>query len=328
MVAEYGHHCVMAVKTAHARFPQKYLNEKMKDFPGGTWIVLEGTCGRTGQKLVAIGYKYNSKKVLHFVTTHGAGSTTKGKPYKMKYNDQYGNVCYRDVPRPAIISRNFEHSNCVDVHNQMRQSHLALEECWVTTNGWFRIFTTLIGMTVTDLWFLRESHNKTKDAADFEKESGTRKRKIVAFAGDLSESLLDMSERLEAEEKGNDNETEQQNILCREVGGARGSPTSSLTSCSNERRHERVFLTYKISKSAATRGKKIPVQARCMWCSRTEGKTCKTQLKCRQCGFGFCAERSGRKCWRLHVINDGPPEKKVTKPSKKRSRTNNVVSMP
>ena len=41
-VALAGHHACMLVKTAHSRSPNKFLDETMKDFPGGTWITLEG----------------------------------------------------------------------------------------------------------------------------------------------------------------------------------------------------------------------------------------------------------------------------------------------
>ena len=41
-VALAGHHACMMVKTAHSRSPKKFLDETMKDFPGGTWITLEG----------------------------------------------------------------------------------------------------------------------------------------------------------------------------------------------------------------------------------------------------------------------------------------------
>jgi hypothetical protein len=40
----------------------------------------------------------------------------------------------------------------IDTHNQARQYHLALEKKWVTQDCWFRVFTTLLGMTVTDAW--------------------------------------------------------------------------------------------------------------------------------------------------------------------------------
>ena len=71
----------------------------------------------------------------------------------------------------------------------MRQHNLALEECWVTNNGWFRLFTTFVGMTVTDCWFLRERPAGMSEDKD-------DKRRIVEFAGDLAESLLEMAERI------------------------------------------------------------------------------------------------------------------------------------
>ena len=41
-IALAGHHACMLMKTAHFRSPNKFLDETMKDFPGGTWIILEG----------------------------------------------------------------------------------------------------------------------------------------------------------------------------------------------------------------------------------------------------------------------------------------------
>ena len=60
-VAEAGDHAVMIVKTNHGRYPKAWLEEKMKDFPGGTWIVLQGKT-KKGVYLLAIGYKYSKKR--------------------------------------------------------------------------------------------------------------------------------------------------------------------------------------------------------------------------------------------------------------------------
>ena len=69
----------------------------MEDFPGGTWIVMEGRAEKEEVDLIAIGYKYNKRKVITFVTTRGAGKTTAGTPYKVKFPDRFGNVCVRHV---------------------------------------------------------------------------------------------------------------------------------------------------------------------------------------------------------------------------------------
>ena len=62
----------------------------MKDFPGGTLIVLEGTTEKEGVDLVMVEYKYNKSKVLCFVMTRGVGLTKKGKPYKEKFPNCFG----------------------------------------------------------------------------------------------------------------------------------------------------------------------------------------------------------------------------------------------
>ena len=106
----------MSVKTAHARFPKTFLEQKMANFPGGTWIVMEGTTDKEGAPLVAIGYKYNKKKVLSFITTRGAGSTKPGEPYVANFPDCFGNLCTRNVSRPQVLSEYFKYSNTIDVH--------------------------------------------------------------------------------------------------------------------------------------------------------------------------------------------------------------------
>ena len=151
-VGKTGNHCCFVIKTAHSRSPKFWLEDKMKDMPGGTWIVLEGKPEKEGIDLICIGYKYNKKKVLTFVMTRGAGSIKAGEPYQARFPDKYGNVCVRHVMRPAILSQYFKFSNCVDLHNQSRQFDLALEEKWVTQNPYFRLYTTMIGMTVVDAW--------------------------------------------------------------------------------------------------------------------------------------------------------------------------------
>ena len=115
--------------------------------------------------LVANGYKYSRKKCLLCVCTPGAGKTTSGAPYKATFPDTYGNVQSRDVARPAVISRHFSHSDGIDIHNHIRQHILALESSRRTVGSWFRLMTTMFGITVTDAFLtaayrkeLRDSH--------------------------------------------------------------------------------------------------------------------------------------------------------------------------
>ena len=55
------------------------------------------------RSLIAIGYKYNTRKVLSFIVIDNAGSTKTGIPYLSKYTDQFTNVAIRPVARPLVM---------------------------------------------------------------------------------------------------------------------------------------------------------------------------------------------------------------------------------
>ena len=107
-------------------FPNKYIKDKLKDAPSGTHIMLKATYQEVD--LITVGYRYSSKKTLHFILTSDVGSTTPGEPYEMKFTDMYGNIHVGDIDCPDVISRFFKESNCVDKHNQARLFELALEK--------------------------------------------------------------------------------------------------------------------------------------------------------------------------------------------------------
>ena len=63
------------IKTNHSKFPKKWLETTMKDWPPGSHLVLEAT--HEGVDIIACGYKYNKRKVCCFVFTKGAGRCCK-----------------------------------------------------------------------------------------------------------------------------------------------------------------------------------------------------------------------------------------------------------
>ena len=107
--------------------------------------------------LLSIGYKHNSSAVLTFVVTKGAGSTVTGWSYEALFLDIYGNIHACNFPRPEVLNKYFDHCNVVDGDNHAHQGNLALEKCWITCNPYFMIWTTFIGMEVTDLWQIHRS---------------------------------------------------------------------------------------------------------------------------------------------------------------------------
>ena len=158
---EFGHEFIGVVKNNRAYFPRAMLEKQMELWPSGACLAYEVT-SPLGVDLLAIGYKYNARTCLCFIATKNAGSLAEGDPYVARFRDQHGNAMTRKVPRPAIISKYFGRSNVIDTHNHLRQFLLRLEKYWVTHSGWFRIDTTLIGMTVTDCYLLlrRQSSNQ------------------------------------------------------------------------------------------------------------------------------------------------------------------------
>ena len=96
--------------------------------------------------------------------------------------DEHRNVQSREVFRPALPSRYFKMFNRVDVHNMRRQSELNVEGKWGTHDPYFRLFCTIIGMTVVDtmLAVKCESHPRHP----------VRIKTTQQFAEDLCEEML------------------------------------------------------------------------------------------------------------------------------------------
>ena len=150
-----GLESIFQVKQNHVLYPEKAIQDALQVAPGGTKIVLSGQRS-SGVKVIAIGYKYNKRTVLNFVTTLESGSTTDETPYEMKWADSKGNVHVQMIPRPAVISKFFDNCNEGDLHNHMRQFCLKLEKKWVTSNCYFQLSTTLIGINVVNTFQLAQ----------------------------------------------------------------------------------------------------------------------------------------------------------------------------
>ena len=140
------------VKTSHKGFCLAMLEKLMKDWPGGSYLVLKSTPIFPGEiPLLVIGYNYNYRKVLGFIASEGSGSTEPGDPYLSRFPEIYSIDPVYPVVRPRLLVRYFNACNAIDNQNRMQQSDLLLEKYWVTQSGYFRLATTVVlGMGIID----------------------------------------------------------------------------------------------------------------------------------------------------------------------------------
>jgi len=76
-VSQCGHEAVFQVKQCYYLFPKAFIEDILKDAPGGVHIALEGTTLCEGT-LIAVGYQYSRKTALFFILTKNAGSLSEG----------------------------------------------------------------------------------------------------------------------------------------------------------------------------------------------------------------------------------------------------------
>ena len=77
---ELGAELIVMVKTNTKGFCKETIENITKDWPGGSYLLLMSkSMVSGGWTLIAIGYKYNVRKVLSFIVTDNAGSTKTGR---------------------------------------------------------------------------------------------------------------------------------------------------------------------------------------------------------------------------------------------------------
>ena len=92
------------VKTIHKGLCIAMLEKLMKDWPGGSYLVMKSTPRVPGEgPLLVIGYNYNYIKVLGFIDIEGSESTEPGDPYLSRFPEIYYNVYVCPVFFPHFI---------------------------------------------------------------------------------------------------------------------------------------------------------------------------------------------------------------------------------
>ena len=91
--------------------------------------------------LMAIVYKYISKKVLGFIATEGARSNELVVTYLSCSPENYSSVSIFPVLCHHVIGNYFSACNAIDNHNRTWQPDLALDKYWETQSIYFILAT-------------------------------------------------------------------------------------------------------------------------------------------------------------------------------------------
>ena len=112
---DFGVDMIGLVKTNKKEFCKDTIEKFTKYCPGGCDLVSRiKPMVPGGRPISAIGYKYNSWKVLYFIATEDAGIKKSGIPYLSKLPEPFSNVDIRPVDRPIVMSKFFGYVNELD----------------------------------------------------------------------------------------------------------------------------------------------------------------------------------------------------------------------
>ena len=154
---DVGVYMIGNIKTAHACFPKSCLWTDCRQLVRGDHVVYRGVTDSTnGVYVCAIGWKCGETKTTMTLICN-CDTTIDGTPAQVERQDQFGNATKILFKRPHVVETYNTASGAVDYHNRVRQGDLALEKKWVTAKWEFRLFTTVIGICVTDA-FLASGH--------------------------------------------------------------------------------------------------------------------------------------------------------------------------
>ena len=105
---EVGAQLVCIVKTNTKGFFKENIEKLTNYWSGGSYLVLRSNhMVPRGRLLIAIGYKYNVRKVIYFIVTDNTWITQEGLPYLSKYSDKSNNVSIFPVACPLVMYKFF-----------------------------------------------------------------------------------------------------------------------------------------------------------------------------------------------------------------------------
>jgi hypothetical protein len=152
------------IKGNRSLYPMAGLHAVLKGRFGnkcaGHWMSMTSVIG--GVKLLALAYAWSQKVVSYFLSTCGSKHQS-SMMYESNFEDEFGNVSSKFLPRPQISHFLYKYLPLIDEHNKQRQSVLGLERKWPIQCCWTRLIVTLTGMCVVDMHRLYQSETRLRN---------------------------------------------------------------------------------------------------------------------------------------------------------------------
>jgi hypothetical protein len=80
----------------------------------------------SGVEMLALAYAWIQRGVSYFLSTYG-NTAVSSIAYRSAFEDDFGNVDYKFLPRPQLAHFIFEYLPLIDEHSKQRQAVLGLE---------------------------------------------------------------------------------------------------------------------------------------------------------------------------------------------------------
>ena len=234
-----------------------------------------------GVDLYVMAYAWSSKGVAYMVSSCGK-TVMHTDPYISRFEDEYGNVQEKELPRPTVAHMLYEFLPLIDEHNKARQNALALEKHWLTKKCWTRILTTFLGMSVVDLqrWDRRKrfGHVSSIDLS-------------IDIAGTTNDDDDDLVDDFDIKTMANLIGRPLTNGHFQYRAGSQPSARSTTAAENNAKPIVRITGPDGSLHYPQEPGKRPRVrQQSCYVCRQYSDKFFNTQWKCRDCGMPLCLE--------------------------------------
>ena len=134
---KFNVHSTFVIKNNTHLYPMEALHSVLTarfPKPVGHWVVF--TTKIAGVDLFACAYAWSQSRVSYFISTTGNTLPSKDT-YRTQFEDEFGCVSYKDIPRPVFADLLYDFLPLIDEHNKQHQNILNLERCWPTRNVWF-----------------------------------------------------------------------------------------------------------------------------------------------------------------------------------------------